>query len=121
MDQLPTTRSTDPRTTSAISQIALAYLEIISGLRRPEQLARWLSEAAYYDLCQRRAREYRSRQLLGVTQRPIIGIRKTELFATDSRGLMAVVLIDINNSVRALSIRVESINGRPRVADLILI
>jgi hypothetical protein len=121
MDKLQKTQPSDPRITSAISQIAQAYVEIISGLRRPEQLARWLSEGAYYDLCQRTAREHRSRQLLGLTLRPIISIRKTELFATDSRALMAVVLVEISGSVRALSIRVESVNGRPRIVDLILI
>jgi hypothetical protein len=111
----------EPGTTTAIAQIAQAYIEIISGLRRPEQLARWLSESAYYDLCQRSAREHRSRQLLGVRQRPVISIRKTQLFATDSRALMAVVLVDISGVVRALSVRVEAVNGRPRIVDLILI
>jgi hypothetical protein len=121
MDKLQKAKPSDSRITSAISRIAQAYVEIISGLRRPEQLARWLSEAAYYDLCQRTAREHRSRQLLGVKLRPIVSIRKTELFATDSRALMAVVLVEINGNVRALSIRVESVNGRPRIVDLILI
>lgn len=104
-----------------IAQIAQVYVEILSGLRRPEQLARWLSESAYYDLCQRTAREHRSRQLMGVAPRPLVNVRRSQLFLTDSQALMAVVLLDISGKVRAMSIRVEEINGRARIVDLTLL
>jgi hypothetical protein len=67
------------------------------------------------------AREYRGRQLMGVTSRPIVNIRRSQFFNTDREALMAVVLLDINDTTRAMSIRVEVVNTRLRIVDLILI
>jgi hypothetical protein len=110
-----------PEAPKLLAQIARVYVETLAGLRRPEQLARWLSDAAYYDLCHRVAREYRGRQLMGVTSRPIVNIRRSQFFNTDREALMAVVLLDINDTTRAMSIRVEVVNTRLRIVDLILI
>jgi hypothetical protein len=121
MSSIDTRSLAGPEAPKLLAQIAQVYVETLAGLRRPEQLARWLSDAAYYDLCHRVAREYRGRQLMGVTARPIVRVRRSKFFSTDRQALMAVVLLEINDTTRAMSIRVEVVNTRLRIVDLILI
>ena len=59
------------------AEICAAYVEVLAGLRRPEQLARWLSDTAYFDICQRYRREARAIQVTGLNERPDIVLRRT--------------------------------------------
>jgi hypothetical protein len=103
------------------AQISTAYVEVLAGMRRPEQLARWLSDKAYYDVCQRAKRESRARQLTGLTARPDIILRNSKTFLTDSQNFQGVVVLQIAGATRAISVRAELIHARYRITDLCLI
>jgi hypothetical protein len=110
---------TDP--SSFFAQICAAYVEVLAGMRRPEQLARWLSDRAYYDVCQRARRESRARELTGARARPDIVLRTTRTFLTDENSYQGVVVLQISGTTRAVSVRAELIHRRYRVTDLSLI
>lgn len=103
------------------AQISAAYIEVLAGVRRPEQLARWLSDRAYYDLCQRAKRESRARQLTGTNTRPDIVLRNSKTFLTDLMSYQGVVVLQISGSTRAMSVRAELVHSRYRITDICLI
>lgn len=103
------------------AQISAAYIEVLAGVRRPEQLARWLTDRAYYDVCQRAKRESRARQLTGYTSRPDVVLRNSKTFLTDYANYQGVVVLQISGTTRAVSVRAELIHDRYRITDLCLI
>ena len=110
-----------PDLSQFFAEISAAYVEVLAGLRRPEQLARWLSDGAYYDVCQRYRRGARQRQLTGLVQRPEIVLRKTKTFETDANAYQGVVLLQISGAIKAISIRAELIHERYRITEIVLI
>lgn len=103
------------------AEICAAYVEVLAGVRRPEQLSRWLSDKAYYDVCQRARREARAREISGARNRPEVVLRSSKTFLTDFRSYQGVVLLQISGSTKAVSIRAELIHSRYRITDLCLI
>jgi hypothetical protein len=103
------------------AEICAAYVEVLAGVRRPEQLARWLSDRAYYDICQRARREARARELTGAKSRPDIALRISKTFLTDEKSYQGVVLLQVSGVTRAVSVRAELIHRRYRITDLCLI
>jgi hypothetical protein len=103
------------------AEICAVYVEVLAGLRRPEQLSRWLSDGAYYDVCQRYQRGAIQRQLTGVKQRPKIVVRKTKTFATDDNAYQGVVVLKISGATKAVSVRAELIHERYRITEMVLI
>ena len=87
----------------------------------PEQLARWLSDTAYYDICQRYRSEARARQVTGLNERPDIVLRRTRTFLTSDSAYQGVVVLQISGVLRAVSIRAELIYERYRITDIVLI
>lgn len=113
------TGQTDPA--KFFAEICAAYVEVLAGLRRPEQLSRWLTDSAYYDVCQRYRRGAMQRQITGVNQRPEIVLRKTKTFATDDNAYQGVVVLQISGAIKAVSVRAELIHERFRITEMILI
>lgn len=111
----------NPDPASFFAQIGVAYVEVLAGIRRPEQLARWLSDRTYYDICQRVKRQSAQRQLTGAKLRPDLLIKKSQTFLTDMGAYQAVVVLKISGSTRAVSIRAELIYGKYRITDICLI
>ena len=103
------------------AQIGIAYVEVLSGVRRPEQLVRWLSDKTYYDLVQKARREVIARQVTGANTRPDISIRKSRIFLTDTGAYQAVVVMQLDKTTKAVSIRAEPIHDKYRVTDILLI
>jgi tRNA G37 N-methylase Trm5 len=110
-----------PDPANFFAQISAAYIEVLAGMRRPEQLARWLTDRAYYDICQRAKRESRARQLTGYSARPDIVLRSSKTFLTDFLSYQGVVVLQISGATRAVSVRAELIHNRYRITDLTLI
>lgn len=110
-----------PDPANFFAEISAAYVEVLAGVRRPEQLARWLSERTYYDVCQRAAREARQRQLTGLRMRPDVSLRSSKTFLTDPCAFQGVVVLRVGQTTKAVSIRAEKINARYRITDLSLI
>ncbi|MDG2497255.1 MAG: Rv3235 family protein [Aquiluna sp.] len=106
---------------SFFAEISTAYIEILAGVRRPEQLSRWLSDKAYYDVSQRSRRNSRHQAITGKSMRPTIVIRTSKVFPTDSDAFQGVVLLDISGAIRAVSVRAELIHDRFRITEIVLI
>ena len=121
MSQTTQLTKQQPDPAKFFAQISAAYVEVLAGVRRPEQLARWLSDKAYYDLCQRARRESRARQLTRINNRPDIVLRKSKTFLTDFNSYQGVVVLQISGNTRAVSVRAELIHARYRITDLCLI
>lgn len=103
------------------AEISAAYIEVLAGARRPEQLARWLSDKTYYDVCQRARREAIQRQVTGIRNRPEVVLRSSRTFLTDNYAFQGVVILRISGAVKAVSIRAEQINSRYRITELSLV
>jgi hypothetical protein len=103
------------------AEISTAYIEILAGVRRPEQLSRWLSDKAFYDVTQRSMRRARQQALAGTGSRPTIILRQSKIFPTDKDAFQGVVLLEISSVLRAVSVRAEMINGRLRIIEIVLI
>lgn len=103
------------------AQICAAYVEVLAGLRRPEQLARWLSDGAYYDVCQRYRRGAMQRQVTGVNQRPEIILKKSKTFLTSENAYQGVVVLQVSGATKAVSVRAELIHNRYRITEMVLI
>jgi hypothetical protein len=113
--------ATRPDPANFFAEISTAYVEVLAGVRRPEQLARWLSEKTYYDVCQRAAREARQRSLTGLRMRPEVSLRSSKTFLTDLLAYQGVVVLRVGKVTKAVSIRAEKINERYRITDISLI
>jgi hypothetical protein len=107
--------------TKLFAEISTAYIEILAGVRRPEQLSRWLSDKAFYDVSQRSMRRARQQALVGTGIRPTIILRQSKVFPTDKDAFQGVVLLEISSVLRAVSVRAEMINGRFRIIEIVLI
>ncbi len=103
------------------AEISKAYIEILAGVRRPEQLARWLSDKAYYDISQRAKREAMQRQITGAKARPDISLRKSKTFLTDDAGIHGVVILRVSGTTKAVALRAERIHDRFRVTEVVII
>lgn len=110
-----------PDAARLFAEISQAYVEILAGIRRPEQLARWLSDKIYYDVCQRAKREAQQRLITGIQNRPEITLRKSKTFPTDPDAFEGVVLLRVSGTTRAISLRAEFIHERFRITDLRMI
>jgi len=101
-----------------LTEISVAYLEVLSGLRRPEQLARWVSDKFYAELTQRCRLECRSRQLTGLTKRPTLQLISSSSFPTSSGGAQLVSLVRITGRIVAVSLVAAQLHGRLRVTEI---
>lgn len=104
-----------------LATIGTAYIEVLAGVRRPEQLARWLTDKAYFELCEKAKSAARTRQATGDKGRPHVVLRTSRTFSTDSDAYQGVVLVKISGVTKALSIRAKQIHSRFRVTEMELI
>ena len=101
------------------SQVSTAYVEILAGLRRPEQLSRWLGDVAYSDINYKSRRECMARQVFGPNPvRPAVVIRSSKIFPSDDNTYQGVVLMTLCGKIRAVSIRAEEVFDRHRITSL---
>ncbi len=118
---IQTVRKDQSNPAKFFAEISTAYIEILAGVRRPEQLSRWLSDKAYYDISQRSKRQMRRQALTGQNTRPTILIRNSKVFPTDANAFQGVVLLEVSGAIRAVSVRAEKIHERFRVTEIVLI
>lgn len=104
-----------------LATIGTAYVEVLAGVRRPEQLARWLTDKAYFDLCEKAKKAARARQVTGDKSRPHVTLRTSKTFLTEADSFQGVVLVKISGATKALSIRAKQIHSRLRVTEMELI
>ena len=103
-----------------VDSLARGAIEVIAGVREPEQMGRWLAEEPYRALLLRanlatRARSARGQN--GAASRRTRYARSTS--ASPDDGIAeAVVVVDMPPRTRAVAIRLEGIDRRWRATSL---
>lgn len=116
-----TTARNEAETRRLLAEISIAYLEVLSGLRRPEQLARWVSDRFYTELIHRSRRESMSRQITGLNARPKMQLVASNTFPTANGTAQTVSLIRIAGRIFAVSLMAAQLHGRLRVTEIDLV
>lgn len=98
-----------------IAEFSQLYLEIVAGMRAPEQLARWLGDANFLSLHDARYRQAKAREFLGLSAvAPTIQIQKVAFFPTQGGCRSAVVLFKWSGLSRAMTVVTRAASHRQR-------
>lgn len=109
----------DPR--QSLGKICVAYSEVLEGRRGPEQMSRWLTEECYLELCNTAFREARDRFLNpGAAVRTFYRFRKAAMFPTSKGNLEGVVLMQSQEGIRTIAVKLIPIHGKWRISELVI-
>jgi hypothetical protein len=98
-----------------IAEFSQFYLEIVAGLRAPEQLARWLGDTNFLSMHDARVRQARAREFLKLGDvAPTIRIIKVAFFPSRAGCRNAVVIFKWAGLTRAMTVVSSSSNHRQR-------
>ncbi|WP_295827778.1 Rv3235 family protein [uncultured Microbacterium sp.] len=105
-----------------VGNMVRGVLEVIAGVRDPEQLVRWMSEEVYRTLLTRaslaaRARSARRAQVYRVVHE----IRSVRLSSPREGAIEATVIVTGRMRTRAVALRLENIERRWRITALHLL
>ncbi|GAA2854543.1 Rv3235 family protein [Microbacterium arabinogalactanolyticum] len=114
----PTPSAALPDPVPLLRSLTNGALEVLAGIRKVDQLARWLSEDAFRALATRANLSARARSARGIAPaRPnfqILSIRVTE----PVDGIVeAVVIVAGPGRTRAVAVRLEGLDGRWRASS----
>ncbi len=113
----PTADLPDP--TPLILNLARCSVEIIAGVRDPEQIARWLEPAVYAQLLTRSVIAARARQALRRRATvPTLSMGSCRIDHPTEDSVEAVVVVHTPVRVRAVVVRLTGIDGRWRATEL---
>jgi hypothetical protein len=105
-----------------VRQLGQVYGEVLAGRRNPEQLSKWLDEKTYLQVASEHAMFQRMRlKNKGMTEIGSFEVRKSAIFPCKRNSLEAVVLLQNDKSVRAVSMKMDYIHQRWRITYLELI
>ncbi len=105
-----------------IAQLGQVYVDILGGMRGPEQLSRWLTEETYLEVANQHCLENRARARKGeANQREFFAVATAETFPCPKNTIEAVVIVKSSNSVRAISMKLNKIYSRWRVTHIEII
>ena len=120
----PQRTSTDalPAPETFLRNLTRGVLEVLSGVREVDQLARWVTEDAYRKLVTRANLAARARSARGVpASRPVHAILSVRHAAPADGVVEAVVIVAGPARTRAVAIRLEGMDGRWRATSLALL
>jgi len=110
----------DPAT--FLQNLTRGVLEVLSGVREVDQLARWMTEDAYRKLLTRANLATRARSARGVpATRPVHAILSVHHSSPADGVVEAVVIVSGPARTRAVAIRVEGMDKRWRATSLALL
>lgn len=105
-----------------LRNLTRGVLEVLSGVREIEQLARWMTEDAYRKLLTRANLATRARSARGMpASRPVHTIQSVHHSSPADGVVEAVVIVGGPARTRAVAIRLEGIDGRWRATSLALL
>lgn len=105
-----------------IAQLGQVYADILSGMRGPEQLSRWLSEDTYMQVANEHSLRHRARMRTNkANQRDFFRVLKAEIFPSGKNSIEAVILVKSPKSVQAISLRMDVVFSRWKVTHIELI
>lgn len=114
-DELP-----DPR--PLVHALVRGLLEVLSGVREAEQMARWFSEDAYRALVTRAGLATRARSARNApVRRPRYGIRTVHLSSPADGVVEAAAVVGARSRTRAIALRLEGADRRWRVTSAALL
>jgi len=102
-----------------VQNLARCVIEIMAGVRDPEQIARWLEPAVYAQLLTRTILAARARHATGRrTALPTISMGSCRIHQPAEDAIEAVAVVHTPARVRAVVMRLIGIDGRWRAAEL---
>lgn len=105
-----------------VGNMVRGVLEVVAGVRDPEQLARWMSEEVYRALLVRTNLAARARSARGVQMyRAVHHVRGIRLFSPREGALEATVIVSGRLRTRAIALRLETVERRWRITALHLL
>ncbi|WP_219728533.1 Rv3235 family protein [Microbacterium testaceum] len=105
-----------------VGNMVRGVLEVVAGVRDPEQLARWMSEEVYRTLLTRTSLAARARSARRVqVYRVMHEIRSVRLSSPRDGAIEATVVVSGRMRTRAVALRLESIERRWRITALSLL
>lgn len=114
--------TTTPSIEVFVGNMVRGVLEVVAGVRDPEQLARWMSEEVYRSLLARTSLAVRARSARRVqVYRVMHEIRSVRLFSPRDGAIEATVVVSGRMRTRAVALRLETIGRRWRVTALHLL
>lgn len=113
----PSAELPDPR--PLIESLSRGAIEVIAGVREPEQLARWVDEEPFRTLLIRANLAKRARSSRGQPARqPMCAIRTVRVTFPDDGVAETVVIAEMPARSRAIALRLEGFDGRWRATAL---
>ncbi|WP_345801931.1 Rv3235 family protein [Microbacterium sp. AZCO] len=105
-----------------LQNLTRGVLEVFSGVREVEQLARWVTEDAFRKLVVRSNLAARARSARGVpAKRPVHSILSVRHSAPADGVVEAVIVVASPARTRAVAVRLEGMDGRWRATSLALL
>ncbi|WP_019182245.1 Rv3235 family protein [Microbacterium yannicii] len=116
----PSTALPDPE--PFLRNLTRGVLEVFSGVREVDQLARWLTEDPYRKLVTRANIAARARSARGIpAKRPVHAILSVHHSSPADGVIEAVVVTQGPARTRAVAVRLEGMDGRWRATSLALL
>ncbi|KRA22279.1 3-hydroxyacyl-CoA dehydrogenase [Microbacterium sp. Root61] len=111
-----------PDPESLLRNLTRGVLEVLSGVREVDQLARWMAEEPYRKLVTRANLATRARSARGVpASRPVHAIMSVHYSAPTDGVIESVVIVSGPARTRAVAIRLEGMDRRWRATSLALL
>jgi hypothetical protein len=105
-----------------LRNLTVGVLEVLSGVREVDQLARWLTEEPYRKLVTRANLSARARSARGVpARRPAHAILALRSQSPADGVVESVVVVQGPARTRAVAVRLEGMDGRWRATSLALL
>lgn len=117
-----TSSSELPDTEQFLRNLTIGVLEVFSGVREVDQLARWLTEDPYRKLVTRANLAARARSARGVpAARPVHQIMSIHQCSPADGVVEATLIVQVPTRVRAIAVRLEGMDGRWRATSLAIL
>jgi len=105
-----------------LRNVTIGVLEVFSGVREVEQLARWVTEDAFRKLVVRSNLAARARSARGVpAKRPVHSLLSVRHSSPADGVVEAVVVVAGPARTRAVAVRLEGMDGRWRATSLAIL
>ncbi|MDY7526726.1 MULTISPECIES: Rv3235 family protein [Cryobacterium] len=117
--QQPSSRGQLPDPEPLLINLTRCVIEVLSGARELDQLARWVSDDVYRHLLKRVVLSNRARAVKGLrAQRPTISIGRVTITEPRDGVVEAVVIVHSKVRVRAVALRLEGLDNRWRASAI---
>ena len=115
----PSSRRQLPDPEPLLVNLTRCVIEVLSGARELDQLARWVSDDVYRHLLKRVVLSNRARAIKGLpAQRPTISIGRVTITEPRDGVVEAVVIVHSKVRVRAVALRLEGLDNRWRASAI---